>query len=177
MEQVIARMERFTNLGGAVVQQVDLNEILSDVIAMAAPQLEGKLEVQLDLSPLGPLTCRPSQLTAVFASLVDNAIEAVENAGRVAVRSRQEGESIEVQVEDSGAGLSAEQLTSIFEPTFQTVKGRVATGNWSLFSARRVIHEHAGEVRMDSVKGQGTTVTVVLPLENSVEVDGSCAPE
>jgi signal transduction histidine kinase len=177
MEQVIARMERFTNLGGAVVQQVDLNEILSDVIAMAAPQLEGKLEVQLDLSPLGPLTCRPSQLTAVFASLVDNAIEAVESGGRVAVRSRQSDESIEIQFEDNGAGMSAEQLTSIFEPTFQTVKGRVATGNWSLFSARRVIHEHGGEVRMGSVKGQGTTVTVVLPLENSVEIERSCAPQ
>jgi signal transduction histidine kinase len=151
---------------------VDLNEILSDVIAMAAPRLEGKLEVQLDLSPLTPLTCRPSQLTAVFASVIDNAIEAVDSRGRVAVRSGERDQSIEIQVEDNGAGMSAEQLTSIFEPAFQIVKGRVAAGNWSLFSARRVIHEHDGEVRVDSVKGQGTTVTFVLPLQNSVESNG-----
>lgn len=68
--------------------------------------------------------------------------------------------------------MSAGQVTSIFEPAFQIVKGRVAAGNWSLFSARRVIHEHDGEVRADSVKGQGTTVTFVMPLENSVEFDG-----
>jgi len=169
LRQIVTRMQRFTNLDKAEVQAANLNELLSDVAALLEPGWKDRATVDLDLQPLPELVCRPQQLSAVFSSLLGNAVEATDGGdGRVRIATRQENSHIEVAIEDNGHGLSPEEAEVIFDPGFKVSGGRVASGNWSMFSSRQIIREHGGEITIASSPGHGTRVSVMFPIGQQV---------
>jgi signal transduction histidine kinase len=163
LREVVARMQRFTNLDRAEEQAVDLNELLRDTIGLLQSELNRNAQVALDLKPLPPLKCKPQQLSAVFLNLLRNALAQLQEKGTICVTSTQAGDEIAIQVRDNGPGIPAERLPSLFEPTFAVRSGKVTTSNWGLFTSRRIIVEHGGQIKIDSAEGKGTTVTVTLP--------------
>jgi len=169
MEQVIARIQRFTNLDRAEVQTVDLNELLEDIVALADPPLESTgIDVKLDWGRLPPFLCHRQSLTSAFSSLIRYAMEACRrngDSGQVRISTRTMDDRVEVHIEDNGPGTSREGLARLFDPGFQIAKGRIATGNWSLFTARQVIRDQGGEIRVSSVPGKGTSFVVSLPVK------------
>jgi signal transduction histidine kinase len=166
IQQIVERMQRFTNLDRAEVQEVNLNGLLGDVHALVDPRTANKVALELDLAPVPPLRCRPLQLSAVFSSLLNNAIGAVACGGRIVVTTRQRDARIEVEIRDDGCGMAPKQLQTIFDPGFRVAEDRVVSGNWSMFGARQIVREHGGDIRIASGEGRGTTVTVTLPLNN-----------
>lgn len=168
LKEIVARMQRFTNLDKAEVQAANVNEILADVSALLESNYKGRAVVDLELQPLPELVCRPQQLSAVFSSLLGNAIEATNGDGRVRVMTRQNDSQVEVNIEDNGHGLAPDQVENIFDPGFKVSKGRVSTGNWGMFSSRQIIQEHGGDIHITSKQGEGTKVRVILPLEAQI---------
>ena len=166
LRQIVARMQRFTNLDRAEVQEVNLNDLLTDVRALSEPLNSGNVTVELALDSVPPLLCRPQQLSAVFSGLLNNAITALPGGGRIVVSTRRCDSYIEVGIRDDGSGMASKQIQTIFDPGFRVCDDRVVTGNWSMFGARQIVREHGGEIRVASTEGQGTTVTVTLPLHN-----------
>jgi signal transduction histidine kinase len=165
MEQVIARIQRFTNLDRAEVQAVDLNELLSDVVALAE---EPSVEIQLATNELPLVHCHRQSLSASFSSLVRYASEAsrqTEGAGKVSVSTEASGERIEVRIQNNGNALARDEVGRLFDPAFQIADGRISAGNWSLFTARQVIQELGGEIRVVSDLDKGTTFVVTLPTK------------
>lgn len=164
LRQIVARMQRITNLDKAEVQEVNLNEMLLDVAAMLGPRTNESARLEWDLEPLPPLVCRPQQLSAVFSNLLANSLGALNGDGVIRIASRVKGVDVEVEIRDSGKGVPPAELANIFDPGFKVADGRVATGNWSMFSSRQVVREHGGEIRIESRVGEGTTVWVTLPV-------------
>lgn len=164
LREIVARIQRFTNLDRSEVQPVNLNELLKDVVLLIEPQVQGKVEFELDTSPVDALTCRPQQISAVFSNLVGNAAEAVGTGGRVRIATRQRGSTLEVLIEDNGRGMTQEELATVFDPGFRVSGTRISTGHWSLFSTRQMVHEHGGDIQIASQPGEGTSVRVSLPL-------------
>jgi len=162
LKQLVARMQRFTNLDRAEEQVADVNELLKDTIGLLQSELNQRAEVTLNLKPLPRLKCKPQQLSAVFLHLLRNAIAHLEEKGKISVSSVQSGAEIAIQVCDSGQGIAAERLPHLFEPTLTVRGGRVTTSNWGLFTSRSIILEHGGQIRIESNEGKGTTVTVTL---------------
>jgi two-component system, NtrC family, sensor kinase len=167
LSEIVLRMQRFTNLDKAEIQSANINDILGDVAALIEPKYEGKAKVELNLKPVPPLVCRPQQLSAVFSSLLGNAIEATNGSGRVIVSTQEKDSSVHVSIEDNGRGLDAGELEAIFDPGFKVTKGRVTTGNWSMFSSRQIIREHGGDIHIASKPGEGTCVRVLFPCEGA----------
>jgi signal transduction histidine kinase len=165
LKEIVLRMQRFTNLDKAEIQSANINDILGDVAALVEPRYEGSAKVEMDLQPVPQLVCRPQQLSAVFSNLLGNAIEATNGTGRVVVSTRQKDSLVEVLICDNGRGLHPAELETIFDPGFKVTHGRVAAGNWSMFSSRQIIREHGGDIRIASMPGQGTTVSVHIPVE------------
>jgi signal transduction histidine kinase len=165
LREIVVRMQRFTNLDKAEIQAARLNDIIGDVSALVQPAYNGKATIALSLAPnLPELTCRPQQLSAVFSNLLNNALEASDSGGVVQVTTRAVDSSLEVLIEDRGRGLDGRELATIFDPDFKITQGRVATGNWSMFSARQIVREHGGDIDIESRRGDGTRVRVTLPL-------------
>jgi signal transduction histidine kinase len=171
LRSIVGRMQRFTNLDRAEVQSADLNELIDDVVALIASRSEGASVVS-DLQPLPRVVCRPQQLSAVFSNLIGNALEAVDGRGRVLINSRENGDQIEISIEDNGRGIAAEELATLFDPAaFRVSQGRVSAGHWSLFSCRQIVREHGGDIEVHSEGGKGTTVRVVLPSDSLLRRD------
>ena len=110
--------------------------------------------------------CKPQQLSVVFSNIITNALSAVNGQGRILISTSQEGKEIEVRIEDNGKGVDSRELHSIFDPGFRVSGGRMAAGNWGLFSSRQIVREHGGDIRIASSEGQGTRVTIALPLDH-----------
>lgn len=169
LKEIVARMQRFTNLDQAEIQAADINEIINDVTALVHPRYKEKADVKLELGEVPELVCRPQQLSAVFSNLLGNAFEATDGAGAdrkglVLVTTRQNDGAVEVEIQDNGRGLDHDAVATIFDPEFKVSGGRVASGNWSMFSSRQIVREHGGDIFIASQKGAGTRVTVSLPI-------------
>ena len=165
LKELVGRMQRFTNMDQAEIQTSDVNEMLKDVAALIDPQLRRETSIDLDFQPLMPIVCRPQQLSVVFSNILSNAFGAVNGNGRIKIATRQNAHEIEIDIEDNGRGVDAGELEGIFDPAFRVSAGRVAAGNWSLFSSRQIVREHGGDIRIASTAGHGTRVTISLPLE------------
>jgi signal transduction histidine kinase len=167
LRAIVARMQRFTNLDRAEIQPVQINDLLADVIAVLDSENSGKTRIDFQPGPLLPrFTCRPQQLSAVFANLIGNATDAADgSAAAVRITTHATPSQIEVMVQDSGRGLTEEELRDVFNPASFRISGqRIAAGNWSLFSCRQIIQEHGGDIEISSTPGEGTTVRVLLPI-------------
>jgi signal transduction histidine kinase len=164
LKALVDRIERFTNLDTAEVQNISVNELLNDVAAIVEPQLPEGAQLKLDLQPVPPVRGRPQQISAVFSNLVLNAIRAVNGSGgEIRILSRQVEGDVEVEIRDNGRGIDEDHLKQIFEPAFRPSGTRVRAANWGMFSSRQIIREHGGEIQLSSGKDRGTTVRVRLP--------------
>jgi signal transduction histidine kinase len=162
---VVARLQRFINLEEAEIRTANLNELLSDVAILFENQTKGKITLEFNFQPVPPLTCRPQLLSAVFSTLLSNAINAVDGNGLIVISTRQAGNNVEVTIRDNGRGMPPEAVENIFDPGFKVAGSHVSTGNWSLFNTRQIIFEHGGDIQIDSIEGRGTTVSVTLPCQ------------
>lgn len=103
------------------------------------------------------------ELYRVFLNLVTNAVEAcLENGGFVKADIVIAGQHLEVRVKDTGPGISKEVQAQLFAPFFST-KGSAGTG-LGLSTARKIVQEHGGSIRVESEPGEGATFIVKLPI-------------
>lgn len=122
------------------------------------------LATRLDDDP-GVIAADPVALERVLINLVHNAVKFTPAGGRVTVAARRAGDAVTLQVEDTGIGIAAEELESVFQlyRRGMTRQAREGTG-LGLFIARSLVTAHGGEIGIASTPGQGTTVTIHLPL-------------
>lgn len=162
---VVARLQRFISLEEAEVKTANLNDLLSGVALLFDDKIkQANVRVEFDLRPLPTLTCRPQLLTAVFSSLLSNAINAVNGDGRIVISTRLAEAAIQVRIADNGRGMSPEEVENIFDPRFRVSETRVSSGNWSLFNIRQIVFEHGGDIQIESAEGQGTAISVTIPV-------------
>lgn len=109
-----------------------------------------------------------AQIEDAVLNLLINAMEAVEDAGKVTLRidriSAEDQEAPEmavIEVSDNGHGIEPQDLTNIFSPFFTTSKGGTGLG---LPAVRRIARVHGGSVDVKSVVGEGSTFTIRLPI-------------
>lgn len=105
----------------------------------------------------------PMQLVRVLQNLVLNAIDAVPaQTGRIDVECEDVGDEVVVRVRDNGCGIPSDRAASVFEPFVTSKEAGRGTG-LGLYISKRFVEDHGGRIAIESVEGQGTTVTVILP--------------
>lgn len=147
---------------GAVREPVRFSKLVDDVLALEQePLVAAGVVVERELAADCSLRGDPEKLKQVVINLVMNAIEAMKDGGgRLGVRTHVEGETVRLSVKDSGAGIERALLPQIFDPFFTTKEGGTGLG---LSIVRKIVDQHGGEIRIDSERGHGTEVTVLLP--------------
>ncbi|MEX0804840.1 MAG: ATP-binding protein [Candidatus Binatia bacterium] len=147
---------------------VSLDPLIRRAIAEITPLVEAKqisLESSVDL-PLPAVRLDPERILQVLRNLLGNAVKFTPKGGRVRVVAKPANGKLEVSVTDSGPGVPAESLTTIFEKFSQgSHKGahaRHGTG-LGLAIAKTIIKSHGGEIWAESQLGRGSTFVFVLP--------------
>jgi two-component system NtrC family sensor kinase len=158
---------------------MDLNEVIRRAVSVVMTQLSlNRVNLSLDLAPdLPEVSADANQIQQVVVNLLLNAADAIGSEGGSirAITRRGPSESIEFLMEDSGRGISAEDLPRIFEPFF-TTKGNQGTG-LGLAVSWGIIEAHGGSLEVQSEPGKGTRFTLRLPSEHgSTSVTPSSSP-
>ncbi|HHT9124919.1 MAG TPA: two-component system sensor histidine kinase NtrB [Candidatus Brocadiia bacterium] len=163
-------------------REVDLKKVLEDVLLLVGYQMRVEnIEIVKNFEPAElvgaglkpaptsiPASIRvfadPYKLKQLFLNLIQNARDAMPNGGKLSVSMRHsEGNNVEVEIRDTGCGIPPENLNKVFEP-FYTSNGQVRRTGLGLFVCKKIIEEHEGRLSLKSTVGEGTVITVTLPL-------------
>ncbi len=144
-------------------ETLDLNEILEESVAFLRPEIRDRdIIVELDLDPTLPrLLVDRDQMKQAFYNVIKNAFQAMRAAGILHIRSWQSELYVSVSFNDTGGGISQDQMSKLFQPYFTTKSSGSGLG---LLIVRRIVREHGGEIEIESNEGKGMRVTIHLPF-------------
>ncbi len=178
INELILNMLQFSKQREPLLEQVNVNFILSECIDLVTPKADEKsVAVLSEMDDLPPIAADSAGLHQAFLNLMQNAVDAVEpETGVVTIRSSYDSMErlVRAEIIDNGSGIEAGKLDEIFTP-FWSSKGQKGTG-LGLAVARKVFHEHRGDIEVDSAPGEGTTFTITLPARNVGEAGETAGP-
>ena len=148
-------------------EPVDVARMLEHAVERMRAQADRKgLELRLDVAPDLPATLGDAQrLEQAVVNLLDNAIKFTPESGSVRVSARLADDAVEVEVEDTGAGISADKLPRIFERFYKVDRSRGDPGTGlGLAVVKHTVEAHGGTISAHSREGHGSTFTLTLPL-------------
>ena len=149
---------------------VDAGPLLRDLQAVLLHTLGGGVAVEVEVEEdLPPLLADRGQLETVLINLATNARDAMPRGGTLRLSARQVGSRILVSASDTGTGMAPEVLARAREPFFTTKPPGAGTG-LGLAMAHGFAEQSGGELRVESAPGQGTVVTLVLPMAGAAAV-------
>jgi two-component system, sporulation sensor kinase E len=141
----------------------DLNELLQESVAFLRPEIRDRdIIVELDLDPTLPrLQVDRDQMKQAFYNVIKNAFQAMKTGGILHIRSWQSELYVSVSFNDTGGGISQEQMSKLYQPYFTT---KTSGSGLGLLIVRRIVREHGGEIEIESNEGKGVRVTIHLPF-------------
>ncbi|CRK81943.1 ATP-binding protein [Neobacillus massiliamazoniensis] len=148
-------------------EKSNIEEIIAYTTSITQQQAQGKgvtIETITE-EPLPPIYCDEKQLKQVFINLIKNAIEAMSEGGRIKIKLKTIlGQKLYVAIEDEGCGIPEENIPNLVEPFFTTKKEGTGLG---LMVSNQIIKDHKGVLNIKSISEKGTTVEILLPLQQS----------
>lgn len=165
ISDIVKALKSYSYLDQAPVQEVNVEEGLENTLIILRSKLK-EIDVQREYDPDLPLIhAYGSELNQVFTNVLDNAADALEGKedGRIIIRTRQEADSVVVEIEDNGPGISQEAVSRIFDPFFTTKPPGKGTGLGLNISYNIVVHKHRGDLRVSSEPGK-TCFYISLPI-------------
>ena len=147
-------------------QEVDVNSLMLETLSLLDHQFRAtSIDVKLDLDPVLPATlANGGKLQQVFMNLFLNAKDAMPEGGQLRVRTHCKDSQLVVKIEDTGTGISDEDIKRIYDPFFTTKELGKGTG-LGLSVCYGIIQEHSGRISVKSRPGLGSAFQVQLPLK------------
>lgn len=150
------------------LQETDVASLLAGVVASSQPKAAGSgVELVLDVEQ--PLTARvdPGRIRQVFGNLVSNAIKFSPDGGTVVARAHRADGHVVCSIADTGIGMDGQEQEQAFTKFFRAARSRetaIPGAGLGLPISKTIVEGHGGSIDLDSAPGQGTTVTVRLPV-------------
>jgi signal transduction histidine kinase len=164
ISELVGAIKEYSYMDQASVQEVDVHKGLESTLLILKYKLRKKnIELTREYADNLPrIKAYGSELNQVWTNLIVNAIEAMQEGGKLKVRTRLEPTDVMVEIRDSGAGIPESVKTHIFEPFFTTKAVGEGTG-LGLDTVARIVRKHRGNIRFDSKPGD-TCFQVRLPF-------------
>jgi len=164
LESLVDEFSQFARFPAARLAPADVNTIVSSALELFRGRLDG-IELRKELAPsLPPVKADRELLRRVVANLIDNAAEAMEGSAirqmRVATRVEGDGDAVEIEISDSGHGISPEDKERLFLPHFSTKERGTGLG---LAIASRIVAEHNGTLRVEDNLPMGSRFLIRFP--------------
>ena len=164
--KLVNSLKNVARVDEAALQKANLHEGIDSALDLISHEIEGRIDIVREYGDIPQVACHPGELNQVFMTVLKNAVEAIAREGRITVRSFVSGGNVHIQIEDTGAGMTSEQLQRIFDPRFKKEGVRVRAG-WGLFTSYKVVEKHKGEIKIESEVGEGTFVDIILPTDTN----------
>ncbi len=169
---IVLGLRNFSRLEEAKLQEVDVHQSLDTTLNLLQGEIKNRIEVHRQYEPIPMIHCYASQINQVFMNILSNAVQAIDGVGHIWIStsalkdykgSKDRRGWVQVSIQDSGKGMSAETLEKIFDPFFTTKSVGQGTG-LGLSISYGIIQNHGGEIQVRSEKGVGTEFIVIIPV-------------
>ncbi len=148
-------------------KSIDFREVLDAVISLTRHKMMLQdIQLSTDLGPqMMIMQGDTNQLQQVMLNLIFNAIEAMPNGGTLAIRTRlkKKEKVVEIRIQDTGIGISAEALEHVFDPFYSTKEEGKGIG-LGLSIVYGIVKNHKGKVHVNSLEGKGTEFVLTFPI-------------
>jgi len=163
ISDLVHAIKEYTYMDQGAEQEIDVHAGIDSTLTILAHKLRNKsIEVEREYAEGLPRICAyGAELNQVWTNLIANAIDAMQEGGRLRIRTCQHPRDVVVEVKDNGSGISPNVLPHIFEPFF-TTKGVGDGTGLGLDTAMRIIRRHRGEILVQSRPGD-TSFRVSIP--------------
>ncbi|HUX85929.1 MAG TPA: ATP-binding protein, partial [Chloroflexota bacterium] len=148
---------------------IDLIALAYDVVELIRPRWQTQarqqglaFEVEVRGESVPPILGSSSELREALINLLNNAIDAMPGGGRISITVNAVGNTVQLQVTDTGVGMPSDVLQRIFDPFF-TTKGVRGSG-LGLSVVYGIVARQRGQIAVESIPGQGTTFTLTFPI-------------
>jgi two-component system NtrC family sensor kinase len=161
--KIVSDLKAFASHDSDESEPLDLNDNLRVVCSVAEGQMPDAARITLDLQPLPLFTCAGGRINQVFLNVLLNGVHAIGSGGTLKVQSAFFSGEIRIVFQDDGCGIAQEHLSRVFDPFFTTRAVGSGTG-LGLTVSRDVVRGYGGRLDITSEVGQGTRVSICLPV-------------
>ena len=163
--EIVKALNLFSRSNESYSETCDIHSIIDNSLIILTNQYKNRIEVIKEYDPESVVASgNVSKLLQVFLNVLTNSIHAIEDEGKITVKTRRNNEYAVVVITDSGCGICKENLSKVTDPFFTTKDPGKGTG-LGLSIAYKIIQEHKGILNINSEEGKGTVVEVELPLK------------
>jgi len=164
ISDLIRAIKEYSYMDQAPLQEVDIKKSLETTLTIMHHKLKRGISVQREYAPdLPKVMAYGSELNQVWTNLIDNAVDAMKENGKLTVRAARENEYVLVEIADNGPGIPPEVQSHIFEPFF-TTKGVGEGTGLGLDVVHRIVRKMRGLITVKSVPGD-TRFQVRIPIQ------------
>ena len=162
LDSIISQFLRAIRPTRPQLRPENINAIVEEAVRFLAPEIKNRdIVVEQELrSDLPLLELDRDQIKQAFYNVIKNSFEAMKSRGILRIRTDMDESHVIVRFTDTGGGISAENLSRVFEPYVTTKTSGTGLG---LLIVRRIVREHGGEMSIESSEGKGLTLTIRLP--------------
>ena len=164
ISDLVSAIKSYTYMDQAPMQVVNIQQGLENTLTVMRHKLKDVTVIRQYDPDLPAIQARGGELNQVWTNLIDNAIDAMNGSGQLALITRSEGDFAMVEVADNGPGIPPDVLPRLFEPFFTTKEIGVGTG-LGLDISYRIIQQHSGTIEVRSQPGH-TRFIVRLPVDH-----------
>ncbi len=168
IRELILNLKNFSRLDEAEMKKVSVSESLESALLIAHNLIKHKAEVETHYEENLFVECYPAQLNQVFLNIITNAVQAIEDFGKITIKTWTENGTAKISIADTGIGISEVNLKKIFEPFFTTKPVGQGTG-LGLSIVYKIIERHDGKIDVKSKENEGTEFIITLPLRQEAE--------
>lgn len=163
--KIINDLLGFSRVGKPSVTPTPVKKIIED--ALARVSIPENVALNENLGPDSKeVAVDAGQIQQVLVNVITNAVQAMPEGGKLTISTRERKNFLELDVTDTGSGISDENKGKIFDPLFTTRAKGIGLG---LAVSKSIIDRHGGQIEAKSAVGKGTTFTIRLPLETPVQ--------
>ena len=165
--EIIKKLMEFSRQSSLHKERINLNEVIDNSITfLEARCIKDGIEIVRQYTENITITADPNQIKQVITNLTINATQAMKNGGKLIISTRKDSKNAILSIEDTGIGISGDNISKTFMPFFTTKDVGEGTG-LGLSVVYGIIQNHNGDIKVSSEPGNGTIFQICLPLEDN----------
>ncbi len=168
---IVRSMKEFAHPDQAEKKFADLNQAIRSTLVVAHNEYKYVAEIDTEFGEIPAVQCYLGEINQVILNLLVNASHAIADAvkdtgtrGRLTVRTRLDGDVVEISIGDTGTGIPEAARDKIFDPFFTTKEVGKGTGQGLAIARSVIVNKHGGTLRFETECGKGTTFLIRLPI-------------
>jgi len=168
--KIVSSLRSFSRLDMETVGKIDINQSIEDAVEVLSTQDAKDVEFVREFQEVPLIECSPNEINQCLLHILKNALDAVDHKGIIKMMTsyNEDKDQTIVRIVDTGKGMSPEVVRQALNPFFTTKAVGSGTGV-GLSLTEGIIKRHGGMINISSKEGEGTTVTITLPVVGELD--------